>query len=70
MDAAFAALDAEFARDRTLADAYLAIARLTTFVQCGHTYPNFFNQGEESSRPCSGGHGSRSSSAGWTVAWS
>jgi len=50
IDAAFAALDREFARDRTLAEAYLAIARLTTFVQCGHTYPNFFNQGEEVER--------------------
>jgi hypothetical protein len=47
MDAAFAELNGEFARDRTLADAYLAVARLTTFMQCGHTYPNFFNQGEE-----------------------
>jgi hypothetical protein len=50
IDGAFAALDGEFAQDRTLADAYLAIARLTTFVQCGHTYPNFFNQGEEVER--------------------
>jgi C-terminal processing protease CtpA/Prc len=47
IDAAFAQLDHEFSQDRTLADAYLAIARLTTVVQCGHTYPNFFNQGEE-----------------------
>lgn len=47
IDAAFAALDAEFARDRTLDEAYLAIARFTTSVQCGHTYPNFFNQGDE-----------------------
>jgi hypothetical protein len=50
VDAAFAALDGEFTRDQTLADAYLAIARLTTFFQCGHTYPNFFNQGEEVER--------------------
>ena len=47
IDAAFAQLDHEFSQDRTLADAYLAIARLTTVVQCGHTYPNFFNQGED-----------------------
>jgi acetyl esterase/lipase len=47
IDAAFSALDDEFARDRTLADTYLAIARLTTAVQCGHSYPNFFNQGEQ-----------------------
>ena len=44
VDAAFAGLDREFARDRTLAEAYLAVARLTSYVQCGHTYPNFFNQ--------------------------
>lgn len=44
VDAAFAELDREFGRDRTLADAYLAVARLTTYIQCGHTYPNFFNQ--------------------------
>jgi hypothetical protein len=50
IDAAFAALAGEFARDRTLAEAYLAIARLTTFIQCGHTYPNFFNQGQEVER--------------------
>ncbi|MGB7904520.1 MAG: S41 family peptidase [Steroidobacteraceae bacterium] len=50
IDAAFAELDEEFARDRTLAEAYLAIARLTTFIQCGHTYPNFFNQGVEVER--------------------
>jgi hypothetical protein len=50
IDAAFAALEGEFTRDRTLADAYLAIARLTTFIQCGHTYPNFFNQGQEVER--------------------
>lgn len=47
IDDAFTALNGEFARDRTLAEAYLAIGRLTTKVQCGHTYPNFFNQGEE-----------------------
>jgi hypothetical protein len=44
VDAAFAELDRAFTRDRTLAEAYLAIARLTSYVQCGHTYPNFFNQ--------------------------
>jgi hypothetical protein len=44
MDAAFDALGREFARDRTLGEAYLGLARLTAYVQCGHTYPNFFNQ--------------------------
>jgi hypothetical protein len=41
---AFRALEAEFARDRTLADAYLALARFTAGVSCGHTWPSFFNQ--------------------------
>jgi hypothetical protein len=50
VDAAFDTLEHEFARPRTLAEAYLAVARLTTYVQCGHTYPNFFNQGEEVAR--------------------
>jgi hypothetical protein len=46
MDAAFGRLEREFNRDRSLADAFLALARLTAYVQCGHTYPNFFNQSE------------------------
>jgi acetyl esterase/lipase len=50
IDAAFAQLEREFARDRSLAEAYLAIARLTATVQCGHSYPNFFNQGKEVER--------------------
>jgi hypothetical protein len=41
---AFEVLEAEFARDRTLADAYLALARFTAGVRCGHTWPSFFNQ--------------------------
>jgi C-terminal processing protease CtpA/Prc len=48
---AFAALDAEFSRDRTLAEAYLAISRLTARVRCGHTYPNFFNQRKAVAEP-------------------
>jgi Peptidase family S41 len=46
MDQAFGALEQEFSRDRTVAEAFLALARLTTYVQCGHTYPNFFNQSD------------------------
>lgn len=46
MDAAFDRLQREYSRDRTLGDAYLALARLTAYVQCGHTYPNFYNQSE------------------------
>lgn len=46
IDEAFAALEAEFARDRTLADAYLAFARFAGKIRCGHTYANFYNQTE------------------------
>jgi hypothetical protein len=34
----------EFARPRTVADAYLALARFTATLRCGHTYANFYNQ--------------------------
>lgn len=44
MDAHFAALEREFSRDRTLADAYLALSTFAAKVKCGHTYANFFNQ--------------------------
>ena len=44
MDRHFAALRAEFARDRTLADAYVAFSQFLAKIRCGHTYANFFNQ--------------------------
>jgi C-terminal processing protease CtpA/Prc len=44
VDASFAALRRAYARPRTLADAYLALARFAATLRCGHTYPNFFNQ--------------------------
>lgn len=44
MEAAFRALEAEFKRDRTLADAYLAFSVFAAKVKCGHTYASFFNQ--------------------------
>ena len=47
VEAAFRALEAEFARDRTLADAYIALSKFTAKVRCGHTYPNFFNQPDD-----------------------
>lgn len=40
----FDALRGEFARDRTLAEAFLALSRFTAQIRCGHTYPNFYNQ--------------------------
>jgi C-terminal processing protease CtpA/Prc len=45
LDAAFEELRAEFARDRTLAEAYRAISIFAAKIRCGHTYANFFNQG-------------------------
>lgn len=44
MDANFSALEAEFIRDRSLRDAYLAFSVFTAKIKCGHSYPNFFNQ--------------------------
>lgn len=46
MAAAFGALEAEFARDRTLAEAYLAFSVFAAKVKCGHTYASFFNQSD------------------------
>lgn len=42
----FATLRAEFARDRSLGEAYVAISQFLAKVKCGHTYANFFNQPE------------------------
>lgn len=44
METAFRALEQEFQRDRTLADAYLAFSVFAAKVKCGHTYANFYNQ--------------------------
>ena len=44
MDEAFGALEAEFQRDRTLADAYLAFSVYAAKLRCGHSYANFYNQ--------------------------
>ena len=44
MNDAFGALQQEFQRDRTLADAYLAFSTFAARVKCGHTYANFYNQ--------------------------
>src|SRR5262245_466977 len=44
MNRHFARLRAEFARDRTLAEAYVAFSQFLAKVKCGHTYANFFNQ--------------------------
>lgn len=44
MDSEFRALEQEFGRDRTLAEAYLAFSVFAAKVKCGHTYANFYNQ--------------------------
>ena len=44
INTAFRALEREFQRDRTLAEAYLAFSVLAARIKCGHTYANFFNQ--------------------------
>ena len=44
--ASFGALREELSRDRTLAEAYLAISVFLAGVRCGHSYANFFNQPE------------------------
>ena len=42
--ARFDAVDRYFGSDRTVAEAFLALTRLTAAIRCGHSYPNFFNQ--------------------------
>ncbi|WP_210420355.1 S41 family peptidase [Aquisphaera giovannonii] len=39
-----AALRAEFARDRSLGEAYVAVSQFLAKVRCGHSYANFYNQ--------------------------
>ena len=46
VDAAWAELAQAWSRDQTLPQAYLALSRFTAYLQCGHTYPNFYNQGD------------------------
>ncbi|MBL0939392.1 MAG: peptidase S41 [Gemmatimonadaceae bacterium] len=44
MTARWDATDQYFSQDRSLADAFLELTRLTAAVKCGHSYPNFWNQ--------------------------
>ena len=44
IDGLFTAARREFARDRSLAEAFVALTRLTAALKCGHSYPNFLNQ--------------------------
>jgi hypothetical protein len=42
----YAALRQEFVRPQRLDQAYLALSAFAASVRCGHTYANFYNQGE------------------------
>src|SRR5215211_7211547 len=42
--ARFDSVDQYFSRNRTLGEAFIALTRLTATIECGHTYPNFYNQ--------------------------
>ena len=44
LEAHFAALHRSMSAPQRLSDAYLAVARLTAALRCGHSYPNFYNQ--------------------------
>ncbi len=44
MDGHFDDLARTLAPTCTIAQAYVAVARLTSAVRCGHSYPNFYNQ--------------------------
>jgi len=44
MASLFDDLRTHLSEPRTLAQAYLAFARVTAAVRCGHSYPNFYNQ--------------------------
>lgn len=55
MDASFRQLSADLSRPLTRAEVYLAFARFTSKVKCGHTYPNFFNQKKEIAEELFGG---------------
>lgn len=66
----FAALRAELGQGATLAQAYLAISRLTASVRCGHSFPISLINPRRSSTRCSTTTAiCRSTSAGWTGAW-
>jgi hypothetical protein len=43
----FRNLRKEFARDRSLAQAYIVISQFLAILKCGHTYTNFVNQPQE-----------------------
>ncbi|MGL4630707.1 MAG: S41 family peptidase [Leadbetterella sp.] len=44
INAAFETTKKSFEKDQTLSQAYLSFHKLTASFQCGHAYPNFYNQ--------------------------
>ncbi len=44
IEANFASLDGAFDRELTVPEAFLALSRFTAAIQCGHTFPNPYNQ--------------------------
>ena len=46
IDRAFADCQRELSQPRTLPETYLSLMKLTARFQCGHSYPNFYNQDE------------------------
>ncbi len=44
MATTIAALEADFERDQTRQEAFLALSRFTATIKCGHTFPNPHNQ--------------------------
>jgi len=46
-DAAWRELESSFDRPRSRAEGFVSLSRFLAKIQCGHTYPNFFNQPKE-----------------------
>jgi C-terminal processing protease CtpA/Prc len=44
LEASFRALEAKFARERPLGEAYRELSVFLATIHCGHTYANFYNQ--------------------------
>jgi C-terminal processing protease CtpA/Prc len=47
LEAAYRVLEAEYARDRTLGEAYRGLSVFLATIRCGHTYANFYNQPDD-----------------------
>lgn len=44
VDTLFSALAADLSYDRTVGEAFVRLSEFTAQLQCGHTYPNYWNQ--------------------------